>query len=431
MTTIRSERVVIDGEMRPATIRYEAGRIVAIGAGTADIDFGAHVVLPGLVDSHVHVNEPGRTEWEGFATATRAAVAGGTTTIVDMPLNSVPPTVDVVALEEKQAATLGKLSADTAFWGGLIPGSGEHVDGLADAGVCGFKAFLVDSGVDEFPPMALDELRKVMPKLAKRGLPLLLHAEDPSTLIPLGGPDRSYSAYLLSRPAESEGAAVRHAASLATETGARVHILHVSSGDAAANLGPGMSGETCPHYLVFCAEEISDGATPFKCAPPIRASEQREALWDALREGVLSMVVSDHSPAPASVKAVDTGDFATAWGGIGSLQLRLQATWTGAVERGVDLVELVEWLAVGPARLAGLGDRKGRIAVGMDADFTVFDPDGSYMVRGSALEHRHPVTPYEGMTLRGSVVATLLRGQMVYETGRIAAGLGKMLERHG
>jgi allantoinase len=425
--------VVVSGEVRPATVRYEDGVVVDIGSGIADADYGDLVVMPGLVDTHVHVNEPGRTEWEGFETATKAAAAGGTTTIVDMPLNSIPPTVSLEALGVKRSAAAGKLTVDTAFWGGLIPGSFGEIDGMVAAGVPGFKAFMVASGVDEFPSLDADQLLGAMRVLSGAGVPLLLHAEDPALILEFDHDPRLYDSYLASRPTNSESVAIEHAGALASETGAMVHILHVSSGEGAAKIAsePQLTGETCPHYLVFCAEEIEDGATPFKCAPPIREAANREALWDALGAGSLSMVVSDHSPAPAGVKEIESGDLARAWGGIGSLQLRLQATWTAGSARGLGFEQLADWLAYNPAALAGLAGRKGAIGEGKDADFVIFDPDGEETIRGASLLHRHPITPYEGMSLRGTVVQTVLRGQTVYDRGVVTGGTGLILERHG
>lgn len=378
--------------VRPATIHHEEGVIVSIGDGVADHDFGDLVVFPGLVDSHVHVNEPGRTAWEGFATATRAALAGGTTTIVDMPLNSIPPTTTVAALEEKKESADDQIVCDVAFWGGIVPGSTGSVRGLISDGVCGFKVFLTDSGVPEFPPVTVDELTGL-----RLDVPLLVHAESEELL---GEPGPTYPEYLASRPPEAEAAAIEAVA----ELGAPVHILHVSSGDGVdAIAATGVTGETCPHYLTFTADDVT--GTEFKCAPPIREREHREMLWDGLVSGSLSLVVSDHSPSPPAMKA---GDFVTAWGGISSLQLRLPAVWTGAAGRSIGFESLSRWLALEPARLAGLDDRKGSISIGKDADFVVFDPDGETMVRGVDLLHRHPVTPYEGMSLRGRVVDTFL-----------------------
>lgn len=393
MTTIRSNRVALPDGMRPATVEIDGGIFVDIGDGPADRDYGDHVIMPGLVDSHVHVNEPGRTEWEGFETATRAALAGGTTTVVDMPLNSVPPTTTVAALAEKRAAAEGKLSADVAFWGGLIPGSAGELAGLIDEGVCGFKVFLTDSGVPEYPPISAGDLEELALEV-----PLLVHAEATDLL---GEPGPSYPEYLASRPPEAEAAAIRRVSGLDTP----VHILHVSSaaGVDAIATADGVGGETCPHYLLFTDDDVT--GTVFKCAPPIRDAANREALWDGLKAGTLSMVVSDHSPSPPEMKR---GDFATAWGGVSSVQLRLPATWTGAAERGIPISALAGWLAGAPAHLAGLDDRKGSIAPGKDADYLVFDPEGETLVTVQSLHHRHRSTPYEGMRLRGKVIETSL-----------------------
>ena len=430
--SFRSRRVVLSDGVRAATIRHESGVIIEIGEGTADEDFGDLVVMPGLVDSHVHVNDPGRAGWEGFPTATRAAAAGGTTTLVDMPLNSIPPTVDSEALAVKQAAAEGSIMVDVAFWGGLIPGSERWLGPLAAAGVCGFKSFLVDSGVPEFPPMTIDGLEVALPELARLGVPLLLHAEDPAQLHPMTGDPRNYGRYLESRPPECEAEAIEEAVALAERSSGQIHVLHVSSADAVDVLreaGPGVSAETCPHYLTFTAEQIGPGATEYKCAPPIRGTADREALWEALGDGTLAMVVSDHSPSPPDLKAVETGDFGAAWGGISSLQIRLQATWTEASHRGFGLDRLTDWLSTAPARLAGL-DRKGSIEPGMDADFVVWDPDGVSDVVGAGLEHRHPLTPYEGMRLRGKVEKVVLGGQTLFtpEMGILGVG-GRMLKR--
>jgi allantoinase len=393
MASLRSQRVVFEDGVRPATVRCEDGVVVDIGGHSADHDFGELVIFPGLVDSHVHVNEPGRTNWEGFTTATRAARAGGATTIVDMPLNSVPPTTSVEALAAKSRAAEGQLSIDVAFWGGIVPGSAHEVPALVDSGVCGFKVFLTDSGVPEFPQVDVATLRGLV-----LDAPILVHAEADDLV---GSPGPSYADYLASRPPDAEAKAIREVADLESP----VHILHVSSADGveAIATSPGVTGETCPHYLTFTDEDVT--GVEFKCAPPIRVREHREALWEALIAGVLEMVVSDHSPAPPELKR---GDFATAWGGISSLQIRLPIVWTGAVQRQVDFTMLSKWLAFAPARLAGLDDRKGAIAVGRDADFVVFDPDGETVVRGQDLHHRHPLTPYEGMRLRGRVVDTIV-----------------------
>jgi allantoinase len=427
--SIRSNRVVLGDEVRPASVEHSGGKIVRIADGPADVDLGDLVLMPGLVDTHVHVNDPGRSDWEGFETATRAGAAGGSTTIVDMPLNSIPPTVDRAALETKRRSARGRLAVDVGFWGGLIPGSGPALSSLAESGVCGFKAFLVDSGVPEFPALTTDELSRDLPLLAGVGLPLLVHAEDSLLLTPIHGDPTIYRNYLDSRPAEAEASAVASLAALTAGTQVRVHLVHLSSAEAVTALAAGpltMSGETCPHYLTFDSGEIEAGATPFKCAPPIRDAHHRESLWDALGEGVISMVVSDHSPAPADLKAVESGDFQRSWGGIASLELRLPATWTGALQRGFSLADVARWLATAPAGLAGLGS-KGSIAEGMDADLVVFDPDGVTRVRGEELRQRHPITPYEGRSLRGAVVSTVLRGRTVFDDDVVIEGVGQMV----
>ena len=390
------------------------------------LDVGDAALLPGAVDAHVHVNEPGRTEWEGFETASRAAAAGGVTTIVDMPLNSIPVTTTTPALEQKARAAAGRSTVDYAFWGGVVPGNTDQLAPLARSGVRGFKCFLVPSGIDEFPPVGEAQLRPAMTKLAALGLPLLVHAE-------LAGPiaraapsrdsdPRRYGGYLASRPRAAELEAVDLMLGLCRETGCRVHIVHVSAAETLGRLhdarraGLPVTAETCPHYLTFAAEEIVDGATAWKCAPPIRERSNREQLWDGLAQGTLDLVTSDHSPAPPALKCLETGDFVRAWGGIASLELGLAATWTGARDRGRDLGDLARWCATRPAELAGLA-RKGRIAPGCDADLIVFDPEATFTVVPDRLRQRHPVTPYAGMVLKGVVRQTLVRGTRVYEEG--------------
>ncbi|MGH9246970.1 MAG: allantoinase AllB [Acidimicrobiales bacterium] len=448
---VRGRRVVLPDGVRPAAVHIEAGRIAAVtepdhidAAGAAVLEADDLLVLPGLVDSHVHVNEPGRTDWEGFDTATRAAAAGGTTTIVDMPLNSIPPTVTVDALRAKQDAARGRCHVDVAFWGGLVPDSDPHVDGLAAAGVCGFKAFLVDSGVPEFPAVDAELLDRVLPALARLERPLLVHAELPG---PLAEPlevfarrppaeRRRYATYLASRPPTAEDEAVRLVAEASARTDARVHIVHVAAGSAlepirrARAAGTAITAETCPHYLTVAAEDIPDGATAYKCAPPIREAAHRDALWQGLAAGTIDMVVSDHSPAPATMKSTASGDFGAAWGGISSLQLRLPLTWTEARHRGFGFDALAGWLAHAPARLVGLADRKGAIAPGRPADLVLFDPDAEFVVEPERLEHRHPVSPYGGVRLRGRVEVTVLRGRIVYQDGRLVeTAAGTLLER--
>ncbi len=428
MTSVRSSRVLVEGELRPATLRIEEGRFVEIGVGVADQDFGDLVIRPCLVYPPYNLTPPGRASWVGLGTATVAAGAGATTTIVDMPLNSIPPTVDLHALETKRRAASGSISCDVAFWGGFT-GDTAALAELAAAGVCGFKAFLCESGVDEYPMVDLALLGRAMAATGPLGLPVLVHAEDPDHLRAVEGDPALYSNYLASRPVEAEVEAVASVLGLVAATGAPAHVLHVSSGEAARAIGAGpegLTGETCPHYLTFAAEDIPPGATSLKCAPPIRERAQREALWESLRSGDIDIVVSDHSPSPESMK---TADFATSWGGISSLQIRLPATWTGAAERGFGLEEAAHWLTAAPAHLAGLDDRKGSVRVGADADLVVWDPDAYFRVDAASLGHRHPLCAYEGMTLRGVVTVTFLRGEQVYSRGSLTTGRGRMLAR--
>ncbi|MCM3884427.1 allantoinase AllB [Frankia sp. R82] len=422
---LRSRRVVLPDGERPAAVHVVAGRIAAITAfdevpANAPVtDLGTLALLPGVVDSHVHVNEPGRTEWEGFATATRAAAAGGVTTIIDMPLNAIPPTTSLAALETKRAVAAGQIAVDVGFWGGIIGADTRNLDDLAalhDAGVFGFKAFLAPSGVAEFPHVSMDVLAAATRHTARMDALTVVHAESPAVLAaapPVVG--RAFASWLASRPPAAEQQAVAGLAALSAATGARLHVLHLSAADALDDLlaarveGLALSAETCPHYLTFTAEEVPDGATVFKCAPPIRGRENLDRMWDALAEGLLAGVVSDHSPSTPEVKRIDTGDFATAWGGIASVQLGLSAVWTQARTRGHGLADVVAWMCAGPADLAGL-TAKGRIQVGADADLVVLDPDGSYLVEPAMLRHRHPLTPYAGRSLDGLVRATYLRG---------------------
>jgi allantoinase len=393
------------------------------------------VLMPGVVDSHVHVNDPGRTEWEGFATATKAAAAGGVTTIVDMPLNSIPPTVDPDALAVKRETADGRCFVDVGFWGGAVPGSLPSLRPLHEAGVLGFKCFLLHSGVDEFPPLDDRELEAVMREVASFDGLLLVHAEDANTVgsaPPCSG--RRYADFLASRPRAAEDRAVSRVVGLARTTGCRVHVLHVSSSDvlpalaAARAEGVPVTAETCPHYLTFAAEEVPDGATEYKCCPPIREAENRERLWAGLRDGILDLVVSDHSPATVDLKCLDTGDFGAAWGGVASLQLALPAVWTGARRRGFTLSDVVRWMCEGPADQTGLR-AKGRLRVGADADLCVLAPDEEVAVDARRLHHRNPVTPYDGRRLTGAVRATWLRGVRVdldgTPRGRLLTGVAR------
>jgi allantoinase len=422
----RARRVITPAGEAAACVGVRGGRVAAVEplgaalAGDRTIDLaGDEVLLPGLVDTHVHVDEPGRTEWEGFASATRAAAAGGVTTILDMPLNSIPPTVDVAALETKRKAAAGQLHVDVGFWGGAVPGNLGDLRGLHDAGVFGFKCFLLDSGVDEFPPLGAEELDRCLRVLGSFPALLLVHAEDAGT-IQRAPPARGgrYADFLRSRPREAENLAVAQVIEGARRTGARVHVVHLSSAEALPLLrgarrdGVPVSVETCPHYLTFDAATIPDGATELKCCPPIREAGNREQLWQGLADGTIDLVVTDHSPCAPELKRFDTGDFGAAWGGIASLQVGLPAVWTAARARGHTLAEVVRWMAEGPADLVGLR-RKGRIAVGADADLCVFAPDQAFVVDAGRLHHRHPVTPYAGRRLAGVVRGTWLRGHQV------------------
>jgi allantoinase len=432
---IRSERVVTPQGVRAATIRITDGVITGVGshgdvaAGVQEMDVGPLVVLPGLVDSHVHINEPGRTDWEGFEHATRAAAAGGITTLVDMPLNSIPPTTTVAGFAAKQTAATGRCHVDVGFWGGLVPGNQRDLAPLAEAGVLGFKSFLSPSGVAEFENVSEQDLRVSLPELARLDLPLLVHAELPALLKDPDAEDppvvnpRHYDTWLRSRPPESEVGAIQMLITLAQEYGVRLHIVHLATPDALPLIGSSrrsgvrITVETCPHYLTFAAEDIEDGATSFKCAPPIRARTHRQGLWAGLAANEIDFIATDHSPAPPSLKALDTGNFLEAWGGISSLQLSLSAVWTGMASHGLPLERVSHWLSRRPAQLAGLDGHKGAIDHGLDADLVIWDPDATTIVNGSTLYHRHPVTPYSGMRLQGRVLTTILGGEVVFQDG--------------
>lgn len=387
---------------------------------------GDEVLLPGLVDTHVHVDEPGRTDWEGFASATRAAAAGGVTTLVDMPLNSIPPTVDVEALQVKRKTAARQCHIDVGFWGGAVPGNLRELRRLHDDGVCGFKCFPLPSGVDEFPALAPDEMAVAMAEIAAFDGLILVHAEDAAVIdeAPAAhGP--AYDDFLRSRPRAAENLAIARVVELARQTGVRAHIVHLSSSDALSMIararreGVRLTVETCPHYLALAADDVPAGHTEFKCCPPIRERANRELLWGGLADGSIDCVVSDHSPCPLELKRLDTGDFGDAWGGVSSLQLGLSIVWTQARRRGFDLDDVVHWMAARPAEIAGLR-AKGRLAVGYAADLSVFAPDDSFVVDAARLHHKHPITPYAGQTLSGVVRRTLLRGTEV--TGNRPAG---------
>lgn len=422
----RARRLITPEGERPGLIGVLDGRIAAIeDIGTPleaveRIDVADdEVLLPGLVDSHVHINDPGRTEWEGFDTATRAAAAGGVTTLIDMPLNSIPPTIDPAALDVKRSVASGRVHVDVGFWAGAVPGNADDLAALHEAGVFGFKSFTLHSGVDEFGHLDHDQLADVMRRLADLGAMLIVHAEDAATIAaapPPVGP--RYADFLASRPPAAETTAIAELLDLAARFGTRLHILHLSSAEALPLLrsaradGVAVSVETCPHYLGFAAEDIPDGATQFKCCPPIRDAANRDALWAGLADGTIDLAVTDHSPCTAELKRFDVGDFGLAWGGIAGLQLGLSSVWTQARRRGVPLTDVVRWMAQRPADLVGLST-KGRIVVGADADLCVFAPDEEFTVDAERLHHRNPVSAYHGVPLTGAVRRTWLRGDPV------------------
>lgn len=439
---IRGKQVVLPGEVAPASLHILDG-VIARVASFDDVPAGCElveagddsVVMPGLVDSHVHINEPGRTDWEGFATATRAAAAGGVTTLVDMPLNSVPPTTTVAGFKEKLTAARNQIYVDVGFWGGVVPGNTSELSSLLAEGVVGFKCFLIHSGVDEFPNVTEEDLRVALPELARLGAVLIVHAEAPGPINDNGtaGAPEKYATFLASRPRAAENDAVQLMIKLCSEFRTRVHIVHHSSADALSMLsharsdGLDITAETCPHYLAFAAEEIPDGATEFKCCPPIRERENQEQLWNALGKGTLDMIVSDHSPCPPEMKLRQAGDFMKAWGGISSLQLRLPIVWTEAKRRGFTLADMARWLCSAPAELVGLAKRKGAIAAGQDADLVIWNPGKQFTVEGTALQHRHKLTPYQGRLLAGVVEKTFLRGRQIYDNGEFLGEPGGLL----
>ncbi|MFF2191580.1 allantoinase AllB [Streptomyces sp. NPDC058157] len=436
---LRSTRVITPEGTRAASVAVADGKIAAVLAYGAEVpagarleDFGDDVLLPGLVDTHVHVNDPGRTEWEGFWTATRAAAAGGITTILDMPLNSLPPTTTVDHLRVKQEVARAKAHVDVGFWGGALPDNVKDLRPLHDAGVYGFKCFLSPSGVDEFPLLDQEQLATSLAEITGFGGLLIVHAEDPHHLESAPqNPGPKYADFLASRPQDAENTAIENLIAQAKRLNARVHVLHLSSASALPLLaaakaeGVQITVESCPHFLTLTAEEVPDGATEFKCCPPIREAANQDVLWDALADGTIDCIVSDHSPSTADLK---TGDFATAWGGISSLQLGLPAIWTEARRRGRTLEDVVRWMSTAPAALAGLA-QKGAIEAGRDADFAVLAPEETFTVDPAELHHRNQVTAYAGKTLHGVVKSTWLRGTQIADHGTPTEPTGLLLER--
>lgn len=438
---VASRRVVTPEGTRAAAIVVNNGKIEAIvdresaPAGIPLEDFDGLVISPGIVDAHVHINEPGRTDWEGFESATRAAAAGGVTTLIDMPLNSSPVTTTVAALEEKRAAAASKCWVDVGFHAGLVPGNLDDVEPLIDSGVCGVKAFMCDSGLDEFPATGEHEFRQVLPLLARRRVPLLVHAEltdEHAAEIEI----RSYADWLASRPESFERNAINLLRALCAEYLAPIHVVHLASGPLTSHFfwakqdGLPLTVETCPHYLHFYAERL-EGADPrFKCAPPIRRQEDRQRLWEALIAGVIDTIGSDHSPCPPDMKHLASGDWQSSWGGISSVELTLPIVWRGLRTQITPFTRVAQWLSANPARLVGLADRKGRIAVGCDADLCIWNHEKEWTVVGEQLQHRHKLTPYEGERLRGRVKRTYVRGQLAYDDGAFPAGpIGELLRR--
>lgn len=423
---IRAKRAVFPDGIRPAVVVVDDERITALLEDGAAVEAQEEIVvpddqvlMPGLVDSHVHVNEPGRTPWEGYESATRAGLAGGITTILDMPLNSSPPTTTVDNLDAKEEAAQGKLSVDVGFWGGAVPGNIDQMAPLWDKGVFGFKCFTAHSGIDEYGYLGYEGVKEVLAKLAELDAVLIVHAEDSRILAeaPQDITDQ-YATFLASRPRAAENTAIEQVLAAARETGARVHILHLSSAEAlpairaAKQEGVKVTVETCPHYLTFASELIPDGATEYKCCPPLRENDNRKALWEGLKDGTIDHIASDHSPCTVDLKVKDTGDFGKAWGGVASVQLGLPAVWSAGEEFGIELSDIARWLAANPCasfRVPG----KGSIAVGNDADFAVVAPEETFVVDVEDLEHKNKISPYQGRTLRGVVKRTVLRGRTV------------------
>jgi allantoinase len=428
---LHSKRVALPEGVSEAWVHIEDGKIKAVYnhvPPTLNLpveELGNLLLMPGVIDPHVHINEPGRTEWEGFHTATQSALAGGITTLVDMPLNASPVTTTVAAFQLKQKAARMNLHTHVGFWGGIVPGNEDQLEGLIQAGVLGFKAFLTHSGIDEFPNATEADLDKAMPIIAKHNLPLLVHCELTDDIVRGNGDPSSYQNYLSSRPRSWENEAIAFMIRLCEKYNCPVHVVHLSSSDAIQMLhdakakGLPVSVETGQHYLFFNAENIPDARPEYKCAPPIREKENNDALWQALKSGVIDFVATDHSPATPDLKELSSGNYMKAWGGIASLQLALPVLWTAAEQRGFELADIVKWLSTHPAKLAGIANTKGSISVGMDADFAVINPEETFVVDANTLLHRHKVTPYHGERLKGVVKQTWLEGEKIFEEGKI------------
>lgn len=439
--TIKSSQVVTPEGVKTAFVIIKGGVITEVADSLPESysgkvkDVGNRVLMPGVIDPHVHINEPGRTDWEGFETATKAAIAGGITMLVDMPLNSSPVTTTISAFDEKVAAAKNKLYTNVGLWGGLVPGNENEIKGLIQRGVLGFKAFLTHSGIDEFPNISEDDLRKAMPVIAKYGLPLLVHCELTTDDIPKITDNKSYQQYLASRPKEWEDRAIDMMIRLCDELNCRVHIVHLSSANSIKKLaeakqrGLPITVETGQHYLFFNAEEIRDADTAFKCAPPIREKANNDQLWQALEAGIIDFVATDHSPAPPAIKELQSGDFTKAWGGISSVQFALPVLWTAARKRGFTISDITKWLCEKPAALAGLESSKGKIAKGYDADIIVLDEEKSFVVTEDSIRHRHKITPYLQESLFGIVEETYLSGVKVFDNGTIIEKNGNIITR--
>jgi allantoinase len=441
---LRGNRVLTPAGIRPAVVLVKDGRITDVlselpeGFDEQVTDLSDSVLMPGVIDPHVHINEPGRTDWEGFDTATKAAIAGGVTTLVDMPLNASPVTTTADAFDRKRVATSGQLHTNCGFWGGLIPGNTGEIERLIAKGILGFKTFLTHSGIDEFPNVTEADLRKAMPIIARHGLPLLVHCELSTDETLATGDVRSYANYLSSRPKAWEDTAIALMIRLCEEYNCRTHIVHLSSANAIESIaeakrkGLPLTVETGQHYLFFTAETIPDGQTQFKCAPPIREQENNDRLWEALRAGIIDFVATDHSPAPPELKQRQSGNFMTAWGGIASLQLALPVLWTAARQRGCTVADVARWLSENPAQLTGLAGKKGKIETGYDADMVVWNPEKMVAVSESMLYHKHKMTPYLNEELYGVVEQTYLGGVPVFNHGTITQrNAGKLLVRNG